>query len=181
MATEFRPTTYSRLLTAPQEVLITMAVSTAAPISTTDALTRLDDILDLSNVRMKLADPEDGKGHSDAELDLREGEYRKFLALHMAFPDAEIAPCKLVDEFWHQHILDTEAYRDDCEAIFGGYLHHFPYFGMRGDEDAQALRNIYADTLARYRMAFGAPPEETWLPTEATKCRRTNCKVQRCK
>jgi hypothetical protein len=158
-----------------------MAVSTSDPITTTDALKLLDEVLDLSNVRMKLADPEEGKGYSDAELDLREGEYRKFLALHMAFREAEIAPCKMVDEFWHQHILDTEAYHDDCDAIFGDYLHHFPYFGMRGEADAEALQDAYADTLGRYRVAFGAPPDGTWLPTEATRCGRTNCKVQRCK
>jgi hypothetical protein len=158
-----------------------MAVVTSAPISTTEALARLNEVLDLSNVRMKLADPEEGRGYSRDELDLRESEYRKFLALHIAFPDAEIAPCKMVDEFWHQHILDTHAYHRDCDRIFDGYLHHFPYFGMRGEADAQALEDAYVETLERYRASFGEPPDDTWLPSEASKCRRTNCKVQRCK
>jgi hypothetical protein len=59
---------------------------------------------------------------------------------------------KIVDEIWHQHILDTHAYHRDCDAIFGSYLHHFPYFGMRGDADAQALRGFGSNGASpRYR------------------------------
>lgn len=146
-----------------------------------DAQERIDALLDLGNLRMKLADPDEGKGYTPDRLDLMEGEYRKFLAMHLAFPDADIVPCKLVDEMWHQHILDTEAYHDDCDAIFGRYLHHFPYFGMRGEDDEQALHNAYADTLERYRQAFGEPPEGTWISADASSCKRTACKPQKCK
>jgi hypothetical protein len=158
-----------------------MTPATLAPVTTTQALTRLGRILDLSNVRMKLADPEEGKGYSDERLEMMETEYRKFLALHLAFPDADIVPSKLVDEIWHQHILDTQAYHDDCDAIFGTYLHHFPYFGMRGEDDARALGDAFAETIERYRDAFGEPPEGVWISTEASKCNRTNCKPQKCR
>ena len=153
----------------------------AAFISTIDALDRLNILLDLSGIRTKLADPEEGKGYTAEQLSLREGEYRKFLALHLAFPEGEIVPCRIVDEFWHQHILDTRAYHEDCDAIFGGYLHLFPYFGMRGDEDAKALQDAYAETLARYREAFGEPPAGTWISADASRCSRTNCKPTKCK
>ena len=150
-------------------------------LSTEAAMDRLDAVLDLSGIRMKLADPEEGRGYSETDLDLREGEYRKFLALHLANPGMDSVPCKLVDEFWHQHILDTRAYHDDCHAIFGEYLHHFPYFGMRGEEDARALQDAYVDTLDRYRAAFGEPPDETWISADASKCKRTACKPQKCR
>jgi hypothetical protein len=146
-----------------------------------DALDRLSRVLDLSNVRMKLADPEEGHGLAERELDLREQEYRKFLALHMAFPGMDVVPCKIVDEIWHQHILDTHAYQQDCDAIFGHFLHHFPYFGMRGEDDAQALNDAYVETIARYRDAFGDPPEDTWISADAASCKRTACKPQKCK
>ena len=81
----------------------------------------------------------------------------------------------------HQHILDTIAYRADCEAIFGFYLDHFPYFGMRGDDDAQALVDSYGDTLEIYERDFGTPPEETWISADAASCKRTACKPQECK
>src|ERR1700719_1228582 len=108
--------------------------ATSLALCPTDALERLAMTLDLSNVRLKLADPEEGLGASADQLDLMEQEYRRFLALHLAHPEAEIVPSKIVDQIWHQHILDTYAYHEDCERIFGFYLHHFPYFGMRGED-----------------------------------------------
>jgi hypothetical protein len=131
---------------------------------------------------MKLADPDEGKGYSGTDLDLLEGEYRKFLALHLMYPDVDIVPCKIVDEIWHQHILDTSAYRVDCEAIFGRFVDHFPYFGMRDEQDAQDLEDAYADTLNRYEDAFGPVPDGTWRSIEPTsKCKRTACKPQKCR
>lgn len=76
------------------------------------ALARVDDLLDLSSIRFKVANPEDGEPPSVEQLDLMETEYRRFLALRLAHPDSEIVPCKLVDEVWHRHILDTRAYAE---------------------------------------------------------------------
>lgn len=153
----------------------------ASPMTASEALTLLDQSLSLAGVRMKLADPEEGKGHDADQLDLLEQEYRRFLAMHIAYPDVEIVPCSIVDEIWHQHILDTIAYREDCDAIFGEYLDHFPYFGMRGEDDAQALNDAYAETLDIYRREFGEPPEGTWISADAARCTRKNCKPQKCK
>jgi hypothetical protein len=159
-----------------------MSVSAPAVPTADAALEHLDGVLDLSNVRMKLADADEGRGYDLAYIDLMEREYRKFLALHLAYPDTDVVPCKIVDEIWHQHILDTAAYREDCEAIFGSYLDHFPYFGMRGEEDARALHDAYAETIEHYRDAFGEPPADTWITVDASsKCKRTACKPQKCK
>jgi hypothetical protein len=154
-----------------------------------EALAYLARRLDLRNVRMKLEDPEEGKGFTREDSALAEGEYRKFLALHLMYPDADIVPCHLVDDIWHQHILDTIAYREDCDAVFGRFLDHFPYFGMRGDDDAQALVDAYDDTLERYADAFGDPPPGTWRQPDAANCHRkpggptcrTQCKPQKCR
>jgi hypothetical protein len=159
-----------------------MAVTTLSAPTADEALGSLDQLLDLSNVKMKLADTEEGPGLSGDYVALMEVEYRKFLALQLMYPDADIVPCKIVDEMWHRHILDTAAYREDCEAIFGRFLDHFPYFGMRGEEDAEALNDAYADTLERYREAFGEPPADTWITLDASsKCKRTACKPQKCR
>ncbi len=159
-----------------------MTVSAPASLTAQEALSRISSLLDLSNVRMKLADTDEGKGYGMDRLDLMEGEYRKFLALHLAFPEMDVVPCQIVDEMWHQHILDTAAYREDCDAIFGRFLDHFPYFGMRGEDDAQALDNAYEETVERYRAAFGEPPADTWLTLDAgARCRRTACKPQKCR
>jgi hypothetical protein len=64
-------------------------------------------------------------------------------------------------------ILGTAAYREDCDALLRRFLDHYPYFGMRGDDDAQALHDAYADTIERYRDAFGKPPTGTWISADA--------------
>lgn len=159
-----------------------MTTTVAVDSQAQEALARLDDLLDLGNVKMKLADSDEGPGLSSDYIELMEGEYRKFLALQLLYPEADIVPCKVVDEMWHRHILDTAAYREDCDTIFGRFLDHFPYFGMRGEEDAQALHDAYADTLDRYREAFGEPPADTWITVDASsKCKRTACKPQKCR
>jgi hypothetical protein len=151
--------------------------TTTAP----DALERIDAILDLTMVRGKLADPEEGKGYGFVQLDLMEAEYRKFLALKLVYPDADVVPCGIVDEMWHAHILDTIAYRADCEVMFGRFLDHFPYFGLRGEADAHALADAYEDTLARYHDAFGEPPEDTWISRDAANKCRAGCKPMKCR
>jgi hypothetical protein len=159
-----------------------MAVASPSIPSVNDSIARLDELLDLSNVRMKLSDPGEGAGYDEVSLDLMEREYRRFLALHLVYPEMDIVPCKLVDEIWHRHILDTAAYREDCELIFGFFLDHFPYFGMRGADDARALEDAYEQTLACYCKAFGEPPAGTWLAADGgSSCKRTACKPQKCK
>jgi hypothetical protein len=153
-------------------------VSTPA-ISAETALNKLE-ALDMSMIRSKLADPVEGKGWSTDDLDLAEGEYRRFLALQLMYPGEDIVPCGLVDDMWHAHILDTRAYVVDCEAIFGAFLHHFPYFGLRGPEDAADLEQAYDSTLDRYRAAFGEPTIGVWQSDDNMKC-RTECKPQKCR
>lgn len=35
-------------------------------------------------------------------------------------------PNRIVDIVWHTHILFTRMYHEDCQKIFGHYLHHTP-------------------------------------------------------
>jgi hypothetical protein len=129
--------------------------------------------LDLSMITLKLQDPEESAGWSAATCEVVEAEYRRFLALTRWYPSKAIVPSKVVDVMWHAHILDTHAYFEDCDRIFGFYLHHFPYFGMRGPEDAQALGEAYDETLSLYALHFGLPPEDIWARTGASRC--PNC------
>lgn len=158
-------------------------MSTLAPTAPAarESLSKLDERLDLAGLRLKLAHPEEGEAPSADQIDLMEAEYRKFLALRLAHPDADIVPCKLVDEMWHLHILDTRAYAADCERLFGGFMHHFPYFGLRGDDDVQALSSAYVRTLELYREAFGEPPLDTWISPDARRRCRTACKPMKCR
>ncbi|WP_454722378.1 MULTISPECIES: glycine-rich domain-containing protein [Cupriavidus] len=82
--------------------------------------------------------------------------YRNFLWLLRKYGENEVlAPSTEIDEIWHHHILDTYKYHEDCRAIFGTYLHHYPYFGMRGATDSVALEDAFARTQRRYHEEFG--------------------------
>jgi hypothetical protein len=117
------------------------------------ALNRLSSI-NFAGIRMKLGDSKEGKGWDETMLNSVEQEYRRFLALTYAYPDLIIVPDNTVDEFWHQHILDTRAYAKDTEAVFGYFLHHFPYLGTRGPADEEKLVQCYSETKTLYKMHF---------------------------
>jgi hypothetical protein len=129
--------------------------------------------IDLSMIRMKLMDAEEGAGWSESFCDRLEPEYRRYLALTRHYSDLPIVPSRHVDTFWHYHILDTQAYAADCQEYFGYFLHHYPYFGMRGEKDAQALGNAYDQTLRLYEEHFGAPPGDIWAREGMSRC--PNC------
>lgn len=80
--------------------------------------------------------------------------YRGFLYLAWKYPNKAIVPNKIVDQFWHQHILDTAKYREDCQMVFGYFLEHFPYFGMRGEEDKQNLETAFEETMSLFTEHF---------------------------
>jgi hypothetical protein len=111
--------------------------------------------LDLDAIKFKLMDAKEGHGWSREEADRHELEYRRFLALIAKYPEEAITPNSDVDKFWHGHILDTMKYAEDCAHVFGYFLHHFPYFGMRGDEDAANLAEAAAQTRRLYEQEFG--------------------------
>lgn len=111
--------------------------------------------LDLDPIKFKLMDKKEGHGWTREEADRHELEYRRFLALTAKFPDDVITPDTNVDRFWHGHILDTMKYAEDCQHVFGYFLHHFPYFGMRDEDDAANLADASANTRRLYAQEFG--------------------------
>lgn len=109
--------------------------------------------IDLEMVKMKLQNSEEGEGWSSEQCESSEIEYKRFLHLCQKYGHG-VVPNRIMDVFWHYHILDTRAYHKDCETVFGYYMHHFPYFGMRGKEDEKALENAWYLTKERYLNTF---------------------------
>lgn len=116
--------------------------------------------LDLDPIKFKLMDKKEGLGWTREQADRLELEYRRFLALTAKYPEEVIAPSSEVDKFWHGHILDTMKYAEDCQRIFGHFLHHFPYFGMRDAEDAANLVDAATNTRRLYEQEFGGAVTE---------------------
>ncbi|MCB1033972.1 MAG: hypothetical protein KDD47_09085 [Acidobacteria bacterium] len=131
--------------------------------------------LDFTMVKRKLQDAEEGQGWTTRTCDEVEAEYKRFLFLKQQYPAREIVPNRMVDVFWHQHILDTEKYARDCSKVFGFFLHHYPYFGMLGEDDRRNLDTAFAETERLYREHFG---EDYGFATG--RC-RTQCKPVKCK
>ena len=78
--------------------------------------------------------------------------YKNFLLLQKKHLPLPLVPTREIDEYWHNHILHTKNYVEDCEHIFGHYLHHQP------KTPADASDTLIADflqTKALYLAEFG--------------------------
>jgi hypothetical protein len=126
--------------------------------------------LDFTMLKQKLVLEE---GWSAEHCDEVEDLYRRFLALNVAYPDRKICPTGPIDDFWHAHILDTRAYERDCNLLFGRFLHHFPYFGMRGPDDYAELQAAFDETRELFITHFGIDP--CGGETEARGCSPQRC------
>lgn len=111
------------------------------------------DQLDLGPIKVKLM-RQDGENWSLEQVNMAEKWYKRFLFLNLVHPSATIVPTQAIDIFWHYHILDTRKYAEDCQKIFGTFFHHFPYFGMRGDEDVKNHTSAVANTQGLFLSEF---------------------------
>jgi len=85
-------------------------------------------------------------------------DYKKYLFLNLKYHGFPIAPSYHIDEVWHQHILFTKKYADDCEQIFGEIRHHVPHFGRDVRNPEEDMR-ILDDTRALWMSEFGVVPK----------------------
>ena len=115
-----------------------------------------EESLDL--IRCKMNDtPELGLDGEEVEMSVE--EYRRFLVLKMENPGVKLAPTGLMDKAWHTHILDTKRYAEDCETMFGRFLHHHPsYNGVESGEGADVLTRASEMMASLYSKRFGHDP-----------------------
>lgn len=137
---------------------------------TTGILPEIEE-LNFERIKWKLSDENEGEGWSEELCELAEQEYKKYLTMVKLFPELDIVPNKIMDKFWHQHILDTMAYAEDCNLIFGHFIHHYPYFGMHGDADKENLMNAFDKTKKIYKSIFGANMEDA----DPARCKDHSC------
>lgn len=106
-------------------------------------------------IAFKLMNPEDGVAWSIEQVTQAIEQYRLFLILNYLYPDKIIVPSQTIDRVWHFHILDTEKYREDCDTLFGQFMQHYPYLGMKDESDRQSLEGAFNDTQALWVKHFG--------------------------
>jgi len=125
-------------------------VSAFAPV----AVRGIIQVLDFEAIKHKLRDSVHGLGWSEEKTERVEKMYRRFLFLQVTSTET-IVPTRDIDDFWHAHILDTRKYAADCQTAFGFYLHHYPYFGLRGEEDTKDLETAFERSRTLYENTYG--------------------------
>ncbi len=71
-----------------------------------------------------------------------ERNYKQWLTLTKCYPKESLVPSQMVDIIWHEHILDTKRYQEDCNQIFGYYLHHNPCDALTEQEKEELHLNF---------------------------------------
>src|SRR5512145_2569084 len=114
-------------------------------------------MLDLESVKLRVMDAELGEGWTREYTDSIEAAYRNYLTMLVKYPDdaEDILLSKDVDEFWHTHILQTRKYTEDCERVFGNFLHHEPHVGERTAADLEKRTILAEKTRRLYEQQFG--------------------------
>ena len=148
-------------------------------LNTADGINRSVHAINFEKLKWKLTQSAEATW-SNEMCDFAELEYKKFLTLKLLYPKVSFVPSKIVDKFWHEHILDTKSYAEDCMTLFGSFLHHYPYFGIYGDDDQQALQAAFDKTIKLYDAHFGPYPTEELFGSQsvnAARCADHACHV----
>lgn len=120
--------------------------------------------LDLEAVKLRVMDTELGEGWNREHADSIELAYKNYLTMLVKYPDdaEDILLSEDVDEFWHTHILQTRKYTEDCQKMFGNFLHHEPHVGEVTATDLEK-RVLQAErTRQLYEYEFGSTSEAAW-------------------
>ena len=88
-------------------------------------------------------------------------EYQRFLTLAEVHRGVALTPSANVEAVWERHLLDTEAYFTDSEAVFGrgAYAHRFEHAQGAGPNDCvyTTPEESFAATLKLYEARYDAP------------------------
>lgn len=79
--------------------------------------------MDFSTFSFKLLEKNQWTNEEYKEV---ETQYKAFLYLCFANPGIKLIPPANVDLLWHEHILHTKKYAEDCQNVLGFFLHHLP-------------------------------------------------------
>ena len=104
--------------------------------------------------------------------------YKQFMVLKAVSKDFDamkLSPPPLVDEIWHEHILDTRGYRAFCDAAFKQFVDHDP----DGVLDCGARRVRRAATFHYLKLCFKDEYNmEIWNYPLENSCKRKYAAVK---
>ncbi|MBD2463593.1 glycine-rich domain-containing protein-like [Oscillatoria sp. FACHB-1407] len=111
--------------------------------------------LNLSPIAYQLMHSDEGSIWSQQQINEAIAAYKQFLFLIYCYPNQPLVPTEAIDRVWHHHVLDTQKYAEDCQFLFNRFIHHFPYFGIRGEGDRQQWQTAVTKTQALFQEHFG--------------------------
>ncbi|HXC95172.1 MAG TPA: hypothetical protein VNU92_05695 [Edaphobacter sp.] len=134
--------------------------------SSSSATTRnlIPEELELNSIRDALIEKQ---GLSLERAEAARTEYVRFLTLLQKRPGFMLVPWSDkegrddLDQFWHQHILDTAKYAADCNALFGKMIHHNPHVVRGSDNERDGVektQRLYARTFGSKNDGSAADP-----------------------
>ena len=110
---------------------------------------------------------DEGCDDSLGELGDALAAYKQFMVLKGVSKDfdaTKFSPPPLVDEIWHEHILDTRGYRAFCDAAFKQFVDHDPdgvldcgARRVRRERTLHKLKECFEDEYDRHIWTY--PPE----------------------
>lgn len=123
--------------------------------------------IDLNSVRDALIEKQ---RWSLKRAEAARAEYIRFLTLLQMKPGFMLVPWPNaegqddLDQFWHQHILDTAKYAADCRRLFGRMIHHNPHVVRGSGQETDAVektQRLYARTFSS--GSYGRPVDTALL------------------
>ncbi len=126
--------------------------------------------LDLRSIAYQLMHSHESEKWTFEQTNQAIERYSMFLCLIYLYPNRKLVPTQEIDTVWHHHILDTMKYAEDCEMLFGRFIHHFPYFGKRGKVDKDNLYTAFAETERLFQEHFGIDLTMTEESLQMTDC-----------
>jgi hypothetical protein len=132
----------------------------------------IPEALELNSVRDALMEKQ---GWSLERAEASRAEYVRFLTLLQKKPGFMLVPWPNaegqddLDQFWHQHILDTAKYAADCNCLFGRMIHHNPHVVRGSGQETDAVektQRLYARTFGS--GSYGRPVDAIFLTSCGT-------------
>jgi hypothetical protein len=111
--------------------------------------------LDLEPIIFLLTHPKKSLGWSRDKALQAIAHYKMFLLLHNLYPDKNIVPTEEIDRVFEQHFSDSAKYHQDCNHLFGYFLHHDPYFGLLNEADEKSHLAAFMETKVLFKKHFG--------------------------
>lgn len=126
--------------------------------------------LDLRSIAYELMHGSEGEKLTFEQTKQALNHYSMFLCLINLYPDRKLVPTQEIDRVWHYHILDTMKYAEDCQMLFGRFIHHFPYFGKRGKADKKNVCTAFRETQKLFQQHFNIDLAAIEEPLQITDC-----------